>query len=58
MIENLNEIEMLFAQMKEALKAEKPNDRSDRDRYYAILNTELEKAYALYEVYCLPKFSE
>jgi hypothetical protein len=54
MDEYKTEIEKLFEQLKVAVYAEKPNDRSDRDRYYAILNTELEKAFAIYEVYCKP----
>jgi hypothetical protein len=34
-------------------KAEKPNDRSDRDRYHAIFITELEKVAAYYQMYCV-----
>lgn len=32
----------------EKLKSEKPNDRSEKDRRYAIAITELEKAIAYY----------
>jgi hypothetical protein len=42
--------------LKEALKslkANKPNDRSERDRYTAIAITDLEKLIAFYEKYCL-----
>jgi len=37
--------------MIEGLKARKPNDRSDRDRSYAVTITELERAYAYFVVY-------
>jgi hypothetical protein len=33
------------------LKAEKPNDRSDKDRYFSILITDLEKVIALYKAW-------
>jgi hypothetical protein len=35
----------------DSLKAMKPNDRSDKDRYYAICITEAEKLIALYNWY-------
>lgn len=35
----------------EAVKAEKPNDRSDKDRAYAVTITELEKVIAYFQVY-------
>ena len=45
--------------VKEGLEAlmvvigdERPGDRSDRDRRYAIVKTELEKVYAYYVTYC------
>lgn len=34
------------------LEAYKPNDRSKRDRYWAIVNTEVEKAKAVFVTYC------
>lgn len=34
-----------------ALQKEKPNDRSERDRVFAILKTDAEKMRALYMVY-------
>lgn len=37
------------------LKAGKPNDRSDQDRYCAITITEVEKAKAVFAVYCKPE---
>lgn len=33
-------------------KREKPGDRSERDRYYAIFITDLEKAQAFYFYHC------
>lgn len=41
----------IFEQLFNALKAEKPNDRSEVDRSYAILLTELEKAYSYFIFY-------
>lgn len=35
----------------EAVKAAKPNDRSDKDRAYAVTITELEKVIAYFQVY-------
>jgi hypothetical protein len=37
----------------ELIKFAKPNDRSDLDRRYAILLTELEKVYAYFMTYVL-----
>lgn len=34
------------------LEAYKPNDRSKQDRYWAIVNTEVEKAKAVFMTYC------
>lgn len=34
------------------LKDNKPNDRSARDRYWAILITDLEKILAFYTYFC------
>lgn len=37
------------------LKNKKPNDRSDRDRYWAITITEVEKARAVFLTYAEPR---
>lgn len=36
-----------------ALRAAKPNDRSELDRRYAVTITELEKVVAYFSVYCM-----
>jgi hypothetical protein len=36
----------------EKMRKEKPNDRSERDRYVAICITDLEKLLAVYGLYC------
>jgi hypothetical protein len=41
----------LLKETLEAMKAQKPNDRSERDRYAAIAITDLEKLIATYIVY-------
>jgi hypothetical protein len=41
------QFEELLAQLRE----QKPNDRSDRDRYWAIVITEVEKAKAVFVQY-------
>jgi hypothetical protein len=38
-----------------ALKHNKPNDRSDKDRYWAIVITDVEKAIAVFETYVMLK---
>ncbi len=35
------------------IQAAKPNDRSNRDRYFAIVITDFEKLIAVFELYCL-----
>jgi hypothetical protein len=40
----------LLKEALEAMKAAKPNDRSERDRYTAIAITDLEKLIAFYVV--------
>ena len=45
----------LFAYMVEVLREEKPNDRSERDRYWAIVITEVEKARAVFEMYAVKR---
>ena len=47
------EIDMAFADLEIRVKNAKPNDRSELDRYYAILLTELEKASAYFGIYIL-----
>lgn len=42
----------MFQNLLEDLRNHKPNDRSDRDRYWAIVITEVEKARAVFETYC------
>lgn len=37
----------------QTLKARKPNDRSDKDRYWAIVITEVEKAMAVFDMYIM-----
>ncbi len=43
-----DEIEDKFNDLIAALKAKKSSERSEKDRYIAIVVTELEKAYAVY----------
>lgn len=43
--------EEAFEELLNTLRAQKPNDRSDRDRYWAIVITEVEKAKAVYLTY-------
>jgi len=31
----------------------KPNDKSDKDRYYAIITTDIEKIYAYFQTYIM-----
>jgi len=50
---SLSQVEQLFVALFEALRAEKPEDRSSRDRAYAVTLTELEKVFAYYQVYAL-----
>ena len=44
----MNEIEDEFVAFVNALKNAKPNDRSEKDRYFAIVITEVEKAFAVF----------
>lgn len=52
---NLEDQEMVveFEDFIAWLKKSKPNDRSDRDRYWAIVITELEKAFAVFKTFAL-----
>lgn len=47
----LENFEFLLVSLKEL----KPNDRSDKDRYWAITNTEVEKALAIFKTYVAGK---
>ncbi len=51
-MENYDEIEYLLSELQETTKKNKPNDRSERDRYMAIFLTDLEKLVAFYDRYC------
>ena len=46
-------IDQLFGRLLARLKAYKPNDRSEKGRYCAILITDLEKLWAFFKVYVL-----
>jgi hypothetical protein len=53
---NQEAVLIAFANLLLALEASKPNDRSSKDRYYAITTTEVEKAAAIFRVYaCEPE---
>lgn len=41
-----------FQKLLESLRSDKPDDRSTKDRYYAIVITDVEKAYAVFSAYC------
>ena len=55
MIPRENTPQELFEQLLAALKESKPNDRSEQDRYFAIVITDVEKARAVYLAYCAEK---
>lgn len=40
-----------FEELLASLREQKPNDRSDKDRYWAIVITEVEKAKAVFLTY-------
>ena len=42
-----------FEEFIAEMKQHKPNDRSDRDRYWAIAITDIEKAYAVFVTFAL-----
>lgn len=48
------EVEWYFEELLAQLREQKPNDRSDKDRYWAICITEVEKVKAVYMVYASP----
>ena len=45
-----------FLELMRVLSENKPLDRSDRDRAFAIVKTEVEKAWAYYRVFAEPRF--
>lgn len=47
-------VEWYFEELLAQLREQKPNDRSEKDRYCAIVITEVEKAKAAYVVYASP----
>lgn len=46
-------IDKMFVELMKEIKESKPNDRSEKDRYVAILLTELEKIYAFFKIFVL-----
>lgn len=50
MVPNKTAVEQ-FEELLAALREQKPNDRSDKDRYWAIVITEVEKAKAIFLQY-------
>lgn len=42
-----------FLNLIAQLKASKPNDRSEQDRYWAITITEVEKAFAIFKTFAI-----
>jgi hypothetical protein len=51
-----DEVDKVFGELTTAIRSEKPGDRSERDRCFAILATELQKVHAFYLIYCKPKY--
>ena len=49
--ERVNAIVEMFDELLDELRAAKPNDRSEADRYTAIVITEVEKVRAVFIVY-------
>lgn len=47
----MEEVYAKFVDFIAALRAAKPNDRSEKDRYYAIVITEVEKAFAVFSTF-------
>lgn len=50
-MEKPDELRVAFLELFIALADAKPNDRSEKDRAFAIIKTELEKVWAYYLVY-------
>lgn len=46
----MDELSDEFRNLIDDMRNLKPNDRSEKDRYWAIVLTELEKAQALFEM--------
>ena len=44
----MDDLQKKFLDFILSMREKKPNDRSDGDRYWAIVITELEKAYAVF----------
>ena len=59
-MDNKNEkgVRDLFEYLIEVLREAKPNDRSERDRYWAIVITQAEIARAVFEMYAIIKETE
>lgn len=47
-------VKLHFEELLAAMREQKPNDRSERDRYWAIAITEVEKAKAVFVTYAQP----
>lgn len=47
-------VEWYFEELLAQLREQKPNDRSEKDRYWAISITEVEKAKAVFVTYASP----
>lgn len=45
------DVHAAFLELLNKLTLAKPNDRSSRDRYWAITITEVEKAYAVFQTF-------
>ena len=45
---DMPELQEKFVEFITALRNAKPNDRSEKDRYFAIVITEVEKAFAVF----------
>lgn len=46
-----SEVYEVLKRTYDEIKAKKPNDRSDKDRYYAVILTDLEKTLAYAYLY-------
>lgn len=57
-LDNEQGVSDVFDYLIEVLRQEKPNDRSDHDRYWAIVITEVEKARAVFEMYARERKAE
>jgi hypothetical protein len=50
--------EGFFDDLLATLREAKPNDRSEQDRYFAIVITDVEKARAVFLTYCAKENDE